>query len=362
MYLILTQCFPSRIGGIESLVSNLALNIGKKNKVIVLADQHNIIQDAIYDERNKDTISTRRYGGIKFFRRRKKIKELKLYVETQQIEYIFADTWKSIELCIDHLNANNVPVICLAHGNELIANSTNKKKRIVSTLKKASTIIANSNYTAGLVKQLIGNKVDLRVVYPGADDLRSIKTDTSIKIQGDPVLLTLSRLEKRKGHVLILKALQKLIKIFPDIKYIIAGEGSEKVTLQKFVKDHNLSDNVFFTGNVNDQQKKQLYENTTLMVMPTLDESHNRSIEGFGIAYLEAAFFGIPSIASNIGGTPEAVLHNETGIIIDHHEQLFQTMINLLSDKNKLKILGKNAKQRAEKSFIWDKIVFNYLN
>ena len=53
------------------------------------------------------------------------------------------------------------------------------------------------------------------------------------------------------------------------------------------------------------------------MVMPTLDESHNRSIEGFGIAYLEAAFFGIPSVASKAGGASEAVLHQETGIIID---------------------------------------------
>ena len=56
------------------------------------------------------------------------------------------------------------------------------------------------------------------------------------------------------------------------------------------------------------------------MVMPTLDESQNRSIEGFGIAYLEAAFFGIPSVASKVGGTPEAVLHKQTGIIIDNHE------------------------------------------
>ena len=72
MYLILTQCFPSRLGGIESLVSNLALNIGKQNKVIVLADQHHILQDAIYDNQYKGIIQIRRYGGIKFFRRRKK--------------------------------------------------------------------------------------------------------------------------------------------------------------------------------------------------------------------------------------------------------------------------------------------------
>ena len=52
MYIILTQCFPSRFGGIESLVSNLALNLGKKNNTIVFADQHHILRDSIYDNQN----------------------------------------------------------------------------------------------------------------------------------------------------------------------------------------------------------------------------------------------------------------------------------------------------------------------
>ena len=54
--------------------------------------------------------------------------------------------------------------------------------------------------------------------------------------------------------------------------------------------------------------------------MPTLDESENKSIEGFGIAYIEAAFFGIPSIASDVGGTPEAVIDKKTGWCIDPNE------------------------------------------
>ena len=86
MYIILTQCFPTRIGGIESLVSNLALSIGKNNKVIVFADRQNVFQDIIYDDRQKDTIIVRRYGGIKFFRRRKKVKELKLFIKTGKIQ------------------------------------------------------------------------------------------------------------------------------------------------------------------------------------------------------------------------------------------------------------------------------------
>jgi len=362
MYIILTQCFPSRVGGIENLVSNLALSIGKKEKVLVMADQHHILLDTIFDSKHENKISVRRFGGIKFFRRRKKINELKLIIHSQKIQCIIADTWKSIELCAENLNAKNIPIICLAHGNELISDNINKKKRISSTLKQASEIITNSHFTAGLVKQLIGEKHRIKVVYPGAEDLRNKEPDTSLQIKGDPVLLTISRLEKRKGHIFILQAIKKLKTQFPNIKYIIVGEGKEKTALLRFVKEYNLSNHVLFTGNVNEEQKKQLFEHTALMVMPTLDESHNRSIEGFGIAYLEAAFFGIPSVASNVGGTSEAVLHENTGIIIDNHEKLFQELKELLLDGKKLKHLGKNAQERAINSFTWDKVVNNYLS
>ena len=362
MYIILTQCFPSRIGGIESVVSNLALSLGKNNKVIVLADQHHIYYDAIYDNKHKDSILVRRFGGLKFFRRRKKIKELKTLIESNRIKLVIADTWKSLELCIDYLITNNIPIMCLAHGNELLSNKDYKKNRIVSTLAKTSTIVVNSNYTADLVKTLIQDKGQIKVIYPGANDLRSIQPDNFMTITGEPILLTLARLDKRKSHAKIIEALEKLIIKFPTIKYFIAGDGPEKSNLQNIVNSHKLDECVYFTGIINDNQKKYLFENVDLMIMPTLDESDNRSIEGFGISYLEASFFGIPSVASNVGGTPEAVQHDKTGLIISDQEDLYHTLDKLLSNTEKLDQLGKNAKKRAIAEFTWEIVSSKYLS
>ena len=97
------------------------------------------------------------------------------------------------------------------------------------------------------------------------------------------------------------------------------------------------------------------------MVMPTLDESKKSSIEGFGIAYLEAAYYGIPSIASNVGGTPEAVIHNETGIIISDISELYNILKELLANSVKLDELGRNAKLRVENDFTWKAIGNKYL-
>ena len=113
---------------------------------------------------------------------------------------------------------------------------------------------------------------------------------------------------------------------------------------------------------MNESQKKYLFEHTDLMVMPTLDESKNRSIEGFGIAYLEAAFFGVPSIASNFGGTKEAVLHNKTGVIINNIDNLFQSIHELLSNSEHRKQLGTDAQKRAIQDFNWDIVTNKYLN
>ena len=96
--------------------------------------------------------------------------------------------------------------------------------------------------------------------------------------------------------------------------------------------------------------------------MPTIDDSANRSVEGFGIAYLEAAFFGIPSIASNVGGTKEAVLHNKTGIIINNIDDLFQSIHELLINSNHTKQLGNEAQKRAIQDFNWDIVTNKYLN
>ena len=362
MIIILTQCFPSRLGGIESLVSNLALGLGKKEKVIVFADRHHLFYDAIYDNQYKDRIIVRRTGGLKFFRRRRKIKELKPLIESNQVNFVISDTWKSLELSIDLLVKKNIFTICLVHGNELLTNDLKKTQRIIKILNRASSIIANSQFTLNLVKKLIADKDHIKFVYPGANDLRQIQSDNFMDIKGSPVLITLARLEKRKGHAAILKAVKKLASDFPSVQYVIAGSGSEKSNLQRLVKEYALESNVSFAGLVNESQKKYLFEHADLMVMPTLDESESGSIEGFGIAYLEAAFFGIPSIASNVGGTQEAVLHNKTGVVINNIDNLFQSIHELLINSNHRKKLGNEAQKRAIQDFSWDIVTNKYLN
>ena len=113
-------------------------------------------------------------------------------------------------------------------------------------------------------------------------------------------------------------------------------------------------------GTINESQKKFIFSKTDIMVMPTLDETHAHSIEGFGIAYIEAAQYGIPAIASNVGGTTEAVLHNKTGLIINNINELDESIKKLIENKQYRIKLGQNAKIRADNELNWEKQIEKY--
>ena len=354
MILILTQCFPSRIGGIENLMFNLSYYLGKNNKVIVLADQHDLIKDTIFDNKFKNNFLVRRFGGIKYFRKRNKVRELEKIINLQNVEAIISDSWKSLEIPIKKLQIKRLPLISLVHGNELIIKNESHHKRIINILKNVDKIVSNSEYTKNLLLKVSKEFSNIEIIYPGVSSFENIKEEELKLSDGQPTLLTLARLEKRKGHKYILHAISKLKNQYPNIRYIIAGDGEEKNNLKSLADTLNISENVIFIGSVSDAQKKYILNKTDLMIMPTIDETNKLSIEGFGIAYIEAALFGIPSIASNIGGTNEAVLHNKTGIIIENIDELDLAIKKLIENKDNRIQLGKNAKNRAENELNWE--------
>ncbi|MDC1054127.1 glycosyltransferase family 4 protein [Alphaproteobacteria bacterium] len=361
MIIILTQCFPPTIGGIENLVENLSIELSKTYKVLVLADDHDKKNDNYYDSKHDTNLVIKRISGIKFFRKRKKLTELKKLLSSNKVSHVIGDSWKSFELTIDTLNSQSIPSICLAHGNELIIKNSSKKIRVVSILNKVKHIVTNSNFTARLIKNIGITNQNITCIYPGANNTIHLNEENISNINGQPVITTLARLEKRKGHAYILSVVARLKLEYPNILYIIAGSGVELENLKKITLELDIVKNIIFLGDINENQKKFVFKNTNLMVMPTLDESKKHSIEGFGIAYLEAAYYGIPSIASKVGGTPEAVIHNETGIIISDMSELYNSLKELLSNKSKLNELGQKAKLRAENDFTWVAIGNKYL-
>ena len=194
MIIILTQCFPPRVGGIENLIENLSLELSKTHEVLVLADQYDKSEDYVYDSNVNDNITIKRFGGIKFFRRRKKILNLNKYLKTENITCIIGDSWKSFELCVDTLQNQSIYSICLAHGNEIIPKHSAYKKRLITTLNKVSHIVCNSNYTKDLVLQTGVINKSVTCIHPGAQNNINLSDETIPNLNGSPITVSYTHL------------------------------------------------------------------------------------------------------------------------------------------------------------------------
>ncbi len=302
--LIYTQCFAPKLGGIESVMTNIATQSGKiGHSVNVLADGSKS-KSLTFD--NQQNFEIKRFDQIKFFRNKIKSSFANDLLKNKNFDIVFFDSWKSIE----HFNnITQIKKICLIHGNEIL--NLKKKERIIKSLQKVDKILFNSNFTKNLFNKQLPELNDLpnMVIFPAFVENINYTID---KKKYD--LCTIARLEYRKGHHLVLEALKKLKKEKNLIlTYAILGDGPELSKLKDLVIKNNLLHQVNFIDNVN---SSDIYKSSKIHVMPTITTPN--SIEGFGISNVEAASFGLPSIVSSSGGTPESI--DQNGYVINEND------------------------------------------
>ena len=172
-------------------------------------------------------------------------------------------------------------------------------------------------------------------------------------------LITVSRFDKRKNHEKVIMAIRNLKEIYPDIIYTCIGYGDEEENLKKLVIELKLENHVIFLKDVPNELKNALVAKSNIFIMPSI--IYKNSVEGFGIAFIEAAQYGIPSIGGKDGGASDAIKHKETGIICDGNnlDEIYSS-IDLILKNNSYKELGKKAKDYATK-FEWSNIIKDYL-
>ena len=153
--------------------------------------------------------------------------------------------------------------------------------------------------------------------------------------------------------------IKNLLPKFPKLKYISIGNGVEKNNLEKLKKELNLDDAVDFIYEADEQLKLALLQESYLFVMPSI--VYKKSIEGFGITFIEAASYGKPSIGGVFGGERDAIIDGKTGYLCDGNDLslLYDTFLKCFKD-NHYKSLGKNAYEFS-KNFQWNKIIKKYL-
>jgi phosphatidyl-myo-inositol dimannoside synthase len=259
-----------------------------------------------------------------------------------------------------------IPYLLYAHGEEIQMGLTSRKFRwlIPKIYNAASVIIANSRNTQNLLQNIGVHLAKIHVIHPGVnlqlfhDGKESAQMLREQYHLGDaPVLLTVGRLQRRKGHDMVIRALPLIQAKLPRTTYFIVGAGEELAYLQRLVDEMGVADSVIFTGCVADEALLGYYAACDVFIMP--NREIDCDIEGFGMVYLEASAASKPVIGGRSGGTGDAILDGITGLRVDGTSvaQIADAVISLLSDPEKSKTMGKNGCQWAAQEFTWDVVV-----
>lgn len=242
------------------------------------------------------------------------------------------------------------PYLVITHGMDVRLALRSKRLLTSRVLSHAYLVIANSNALAQELQQTFGLK-NILTIYPCVDP-QFVSNATHVP-NSTFTLLSVSRLVERKGHERVLQALArlKLSGLLTAFQYVIVGDGPMKQTLESLIAELGLGSFVVFKGDVADKDLLASYRAADVFIMPVKDDPIDK--EGFGMVYLEAAAYGVPSIATRMSGVDEAVLQNETGILVPDGdlEALMQAILLLATDEDYRKQLGEAARARVQTEF-----------
>ena len=255
------------------------------------------------------------------------------------------------------------------HGTDVLSMASNAFARylgIKNPYATADHVLANSAATLALYEARAAHvpagqqrRITLLGVEPvwfEAADPCLLKPVLPDLMKDDLLLVSVGRLEPRKGHRLVLKALERLpAGLAKRVVYAVAGRDIEDEYVVELKRLGVASSaRVHFVGALDQDTLRALYHRADLFTLP--GEPHPSRVEGFGLVFLEAAAQGTPSLATELGGIPEAIAHESTGIVVPPADldRYAEALEMLLSSSELRQVYGVAARQRAA-SFTWDR-------
>ena len=257
---------------------------------------------------------------------------------------------------------HGIPYAVYVHGEELnsIATSRQLSWMTARVLAEATTVIANCRNTADILTRRWQVRVDqAALLHPGVDTHAFCPADRCLATRrrlgwGDrPVILTVARLQKRKGHDQMIRALRSICGAMPDVLYAVAGDGPERQSLHELAKAQGVERHVQWMGRIDDADMVAAYQQCDLFVLPNREVRGD--FEGFGMVLLEAQSCGKPVVAGNSGGTRETMIEDQTGrlVNVDDTDALSSVVLDLMNDSARRSDMGAAARQWIVDHFDW---------
>jgi phosphatidylinositol alpha-1,6-mannosyltransferase len=353
--LLVSTSYPPGSGGIESYLEGLCRRLGPR--LAVLAPARRDGQPVPHSLAS----SVRGYPGTMAAPSRfvaRAVAEAAAAEGTERV--LFGSAWP-LALLGPRLRARGLRYATIVHGAELFVPAAlpGLKRLLARALEGADLLLPVSRFTAERTSSLLASPPPLAVLRAHVDlhrftpKARSPEVRTWLGVGAEEtVILCLGRLVRRKGVHRLVEVLPGLAASFPQVTVVVAGTGPQERRLRRMAKGRR----VVFTGRVVHGDAPALHASADVFVLPVADRWWGLDTEGLGVALLEAQASGVPCVTGCSGGTSEAVIHDETGFVIDARDRgaLVRAISRLLEDPDAARRMGAAGREHVARSFADD--------
>ena len=258
-----------------------------------------------------------------------------------------------------------VPYASFTHGVELWAGQVPVTRGLLTRLaRKAVLLTCVSEWAASELRQMVGPGPRIELLPPGIDRERYHPgvSDAAVRdrhgLDDHPVICCVSRLTLRKGQDKIIRALPWILREIPEARFLVVGTGPDLERLQSLAIRKKVADRVIFAGEVPGQVLPEYFRAGDVFAMPCRTRKLGLEVEAFGAVFLQASAVGRPNVAGDSGGAPEAVIHGETGLVVDGSEvdEVAEAILELLGDPEKAAKMGAAGADRVHRDLTWDAV------
>lgn len=356
--LLVTNDFPPRPGGIQQFVHNLALRLPPDEVVVYCSSWRG---KEAFDAAQPFEVIREDTGMLlptpAVARRAQEI------ARSSGCDSVLFGATAPLGLLAHGLRAEAgiARAVGLTHGHEAgwaaLPGSRAALKRIA---RGCDTITYLGEYFRRRLEPAIGSLTELRRLAPGVDadayhpDVDGAEVRKRHDLADRPVIVCISRLVPRKGQDSLVRAMPHVLAKVPDAVLLIVSGGPDRKRLERLTRDVGVASSVVFTGGVAWEELPAHYAAGDVFAMPCRTRWGGLDVEGLGIVYLEASATGLPVIAGDSGGAPDAVLDGETGYVVGDLTGLVDRLVELLTDRALAQRMGAAGRAWVEREWRWD--------
>jgi phosphatidylinositol alpha-1,6-mannosyltransferase len=356
--LLVTNDFPPRVGGIQNYLWNIYRGLGVEVRVLAPAFRGDVAFDR---DSGMDVVRWPRAVAWPTPALEKRIAEL-----SRDADVVAFGAVLPMNLLATRVKK---PVVVHTHGFEVAwARAPAMRQALRRIGRAASAITVVSDFTARFVERAIGQPQKIHLLRTGVDldrfspDMDAKTIRARYDIDERPVVACVSRLVARKGQDQIIKALPAVRARVPNATALIVGGGPLRRRLEATARANGLEDAVVFTGEVPDEELAAHYAAGDVFAMPCRSRYAGLEVEGLGLVYLEAQACARPAITGDSGGAPEAVIPEETGLVVPGNAvgPLAQGIARLLADPKEARAMGQAGRRFVEREHRWEDVIARY--